>query len=113
VAEYWKVAGAREEAVRTLDEPADGEKPLSSTTPTPDPDAEAWEYTFFDGKKPEDPRVRRTFGLGAIINRATEEERYAVLAAAALLMAGTVVLINRFLWHRLAMVAERKFSLSR
>jgi NitT/TauT family transport system permease protein len=106
VADYWKVAGPRTEAADTHNETA-------SAQTGPDAAAEPWEHILFEGKRPEDERVRRTFGLGAIINRSTEEERYPLLAAGALLMAGTVVLINRVLWQRLALLAERRFSLSR
>ena len=105
VAEYWKVASAKGEASA-----ADSNQGPETGPPR---EVDRWEQVLFDGKPPEDPRVRRAFGLGAIINRATEEERYGLLAAGALLMALTVVLINRSLWRRLETLAEKRFNLSR
>jgi NitT/TauT family transport system permease protein len=52
-----------------------------------------------------------TDGLGATISRATELERFPLLAASTLLMAVLVVGLNRFFWHRLYALAERKYSL--
>jgi len=72
-----------------------------------------WEEVFFKGQPPESDRVRRCFGLGAVINRASEQESYAILVAGALLMAATVVVINRFVWRRLQIMAEHRFSLNR
>jgi NitT/TauT family transport system permease protein len=97
VAEYCKV-------------PALAEETSPGISPRP---AQTWESVLFDDKPPSDPRIRRAFGLGAIINRATVEERYAILAAGALIMAATVVLINRTFWRRLEAMAEARFSLSR
>ncbi len=77
------------------------------------PQPQGWESALFEGTAPADPRVRRTIGLGSIINRATEEERYGLLAAGALIMATTVVVINRLLWRRLQVLAENRFRLSR
>ena len=105
VAEYWKAAGPKNEE-------APGETAEAPEQSAVEPDAETWETALFAGKAPTDPRVRRTFGLGAVINRATEEEQYALLAAGALMMAGTVVLINRLLWRRLQVLAEDRFRLS-
>ena len=93
-------------------ETAPGETAEAPEQSAVEPDAETWETALFAGKAPTDPRVRRTFGLGAVINRATEEEQYALLAAGALMMAGTVVLINRLLWRRLQVLAEDRFRLS-
>jgi NitT/TauT family transport system permease protein len=55
--------------------------------------------------------VKFTEGLGATISRATELEQFPLLAAGTLLMAVLVVGINRFFWHRLYALAERKYSL--
>lgn len=94
LAEYWKVAAPEEGTI------------------TAGAEAESWERALF-GERPHDPRIRRCFGLGAIITRATQEENYPLLAAGTLLMAFTVVLVNRLLWRRLALLAEKRFSLSR
>jgi NitT/TauT family transport system permease protein len=96
VAEYWKVAATAD-----------------NVTEANTMNASSWERALFDGKPPDDPRIRRAFGLGAIINRATVEERYPILAAGALAMAATVVLINRLFWRRLESLAEERFGLSR
>jgi NitT/TauT family transport system permease protein len=104
VAEYWKVVGKEDEQPE--------QRPAVEHR-EPDSDAERWEQVLFDGRKPADSRVRRAFGLGAIINRATNEKKFPLLAAGALLMAATVVAINRLLWRRLERLAEKRFSLSR
>jgi NitT/TauT family transport system permease protein len=113
VAEYWKVAGPRQEERAGNNGSEESDTGELSPERRSSPGTQPWEQTFFSGKPPADARVRRAFGLGAIINRATEEERYALLAAAALLMAFTVVFVNRLLWHRLGMLAEKRYSLSR
>jgi NitT/TauT family transport system permease protein len=100
VAEYGKVAGH--------DEPGGAATPAATNAAAPSRAEELLGETAA-----VDPRVREAFGIGAIINQATERERYALLAGGAVLMALTVVLINRLLWHRLASMAERRFSLSR
>ena len=113
VAEYWRVAAPREE-VRSSAAAASESRGGGAQSPVPDGASEsrAWERQLFGGP-PADPRVRRCFGLGAIITRSTEEENYALLTAATLLMAFTVVMVNRQVWRRLAVVAEKRFSLSR
>ena len=52
-------------------------------------------------------------GLGSTITIATDKGQFGVLAASVALMAGTVVLINRFVWRRLYRQAEERFSLSK
>jgi NitT/TauT family transport system permease protein len=108
VAEYWKVAAPMTE-MSGEDGTGEAQPPSSSA---PSAEAEPWERDLFGGP-PADPRVRRSFGLGAIITRSTEVENYPLLVAGTLLMAFTVVLINRLLWRRLALIAEKRFSLSR
>jgi NitT/TauT family transport system permease protein len=100
VAEYWKVAAPMTETTTEKPERADD----SAQQALISDDTEG---------KPADPRIRRCFGLGAIITRSTQEEKYGLLAAGTLLMAFTVVMINRLVWRRLALVAEKRFSLSR
>src|SRR5579871_2821011 len=110
VAEYWKVAAPKTEA-SVEGHSGEAQPDVSGSAQAA---AEPWENELF-GEPPADPRVRRTFGLGAIITRSTEnvEEKYPLLIAGTFLMAFTVVLINRLLWRRLAMIAEKRFSLSR
>jgi NitT/TauT family transport system permease protein len=55
----------------------------------------------------------RTSGLGAIVSQATDEKNFALLAAATLVLAGTVVLFNRLVWKPLYKLAETRFSLSK
>jgi NitT/TauT family transport system permease protein len=110
VAEYWKVAAPITET-RTED-PERAETVPRHTPISTGAESQPWERELFGGS-PDDPRIRRCFGLGAIITRATQEENYRLLAAGTLLMAFTVVMINRLVWRRMALVAERRFSLSR
>jgi NitT/TauT family transport system permease protein len=65
------------------------------------------EYMSFRG------HVLAANGLGARIQAATESGQFAVLAASTAVMAAMVVLFNRFVWRRLNVVAEERFSLSR
>jgi NitT/TauT family transport system permease protein len=114
VAEYWKVAEPKTEATSSAaaesNEAAGKEdNPLQDDSSM---EAEPWERELFGGP-PKDTRIRRCFGLGGIITRATEEENFALLSAGTLIMAFTVVLINRSLWRRLALLAEKRYSLAR
>jgi NitT/TauT family transport system permease protein len=113
VAEYWKVAAPKPESgsLRPSASQKRNGEPEASTSVAARAETE-WERELFGGRS-ADPRVRRCFGLGAIITRATEEENYPLLAAGTLMMAFTVVMINRLLWRRLASVAEKRFSLAR
>jgi NitT/TauT family transport system permease protein len=52
-----------------------------------------------------------TTGLGAIISRASDSGDFQVLIAATILMAATVVTVNRLLWRRLYRLAETRFRL--
>jgi NitT/TauT family transport system permease protein len=65
------------------------------------------EYVKYKGE------TRWTFGLGAVISRATDAGQYALLAGATLMMALVVVLFNRLVWRRLYTLAERRYSLSK
>ena len=51
------------------------------------------------------------FGLGSAISKATNDGDYPMLCAAVVVMAVAVVLINRFLWKRLHLLAENRYSL--
>ncbi len=54
-----------------------------------------------------------TFGLGAIVSQATDAHNFALLGAATLVLAGTVVLFNRLVWKPLYRLAETRYSLSK
>ena len=52
------------------------------------------------------------FGLGSTISAATTKANYSLLAAGVVMMAGFVVLLNRFFWKRLYRLAEDRYSLN-
>lgn len=52
-------------------------------------------------------------GLGAKITLATDSANFGVLAASVIAMSTTVVLINRFFWKKLYVLAEEKYSLTK
>ena len=52
------------------------------------------------------------FGLGSIINHASADGNFPLLAASVVTMAVAVVLLNRSVWRQLYRVAERRFSLT-
>ncbi|HNX30837.1 MAG TPA: ABC transporter permease subunit [Holophaga sp.] len=54
-----------------------------------------------------------TTGLGAIVTRSADQNNIPLLAAAALLMAGLVVLFNRLVWDPLLRLAENRYNISR
>lgn len=54
-----------------------------------------------------------TFGLGAIVTQSAGHNNIPLLAAAALLMAGLVVLFNRLVWLPLIRLAETRYNVSR
>lgn len=51
-------------------------------------------------------------GLGTLLNRATVEGNFPLLAAGILVMASTLVVLNRVFWKRLYHIAETRFALS-
>jgi NitT/TauT family transport system permease protein len=57
-------------------------------------------------------KTLETFGLGAYITRAGNENNFPLLAASIVTMALFVVLVNRLFWKRLYHRAERRFSLN-
>ena len=63
------------------------------------------EYVSFNN------HVFSTIGLGALIAQSAAENDFALLLAATLAMALTVVAINRFVWRRLYRLAEQRFRL--
>ena len=52
-----------------------------------------------------------TMGVGALIAKATGTGDYTLLLAATLALVITVVLINRFFWHRLYKLAEQRYRM--
>ena len=63
------------------------------------------EYFHFKG------HTYTTVGLGATISQATDSGNFDLLLAATIMMAATVVTINRLLWRRLYGLAETRFRL--
>jgi len=63
------------------------------------------EYFHFKGQ------IYTTIGLGATISQATDQGNFDLLLAATMMMAATVVTINRLVWRRLYALAETRFRL--
>jgi len=63
------------------------------------------EYFHFKGQ------IYTTTGLGATISQATDAGNFDLLIAATMMMAATVVIINRFVWRRLYRLAETRYRL--
>jgi len=63
------------------------------------------EYFHFKG------HIYTTTGLGATISRATDSGDFHLLLAATMMMAATVVTINRLVWRKLYGLAETRFRL--
>jgi NitT/TauT family transport system permease protein len=63
------------------------------------------EYFHFKGQ------IYTTTGLGATISQATDSGNFDLLLAATMMMAGTVVTINRLVWRKLYALAETRFRL--
>jgi len=63
------------------------------------------EYFHFKG------HIYTTVGLGATISQATDAGNFDLLLAATIMMAATVVTINRLVWRRLYALAETRFRL--
>jgi NitT/TauT family transport system permease protein len=63
------------------------------------------EYFHFKG------HIYTTVGLGATISQATDNGNFDLLLAATILMAATVVTINRLVWRRLYALAETRYRL--
>ena len=63
------------------------------------------EYFHFKG------HIYTTVGLGATISQATDAGNFDLLPAATMMMAATVVTINRLLWRKLYALAETRFRL--
>jgi NitT/TauT family transport system permease protein len=63
------------------------------------------EYFHFKG------HIYTTTGLGATISQATDAGDFKMLIAATIMMAATVVTINRLVWRKLFVLAETRFRL--
>jgi NitT/TauT family transport system permease protein len=63
------------------------------------------EYFHFKGQ------IYTTVGLGATIQQATDAGNFKLLIAATMMMAATVVTINRLVWRKLYGLAETRFRL--
>jgi NitT/TauT family transport system permease protein len=63
------------------------------------------EYFHFKG------HIYTTIGLGATISQATDAGNFDLLLAATMMMAGTVVTINRLVWRKLYGLAETRYRL--
>ncbi len=63
------------------------------------------EYFHFKG------HIYTTTGLGATISQATDAGNFNLLLAATMMMAATVVTINRLVWRRLYALAETRYRL--
>jgi NitT/TauT family transport system permease protein len=63
------------------------------------------EYFHFKGQ------IYTTRGLGATISQATDRGDFHLLLAATIMMAATVVTVNRLVWRRLYALAETRFRL--
>ncbi len=63
------------------------------------------EYFHFKG------HIYTTTGLGATISQATDAGDFKMLIAATILMAATVITVNRLVWRKLFVLAETRFRL--
>ncbi len=63
------------------------------------------EYFQFKGQ------TYTTTGLGALISRATDQGNFDLLIASTIVMAATVVTVNRLVWRRMYRLAETRFRL--
>jgi len=56
-------------------------------------------------------RIYSTTGLGAVVSAAADTGNYPVLLVATMVMAATVLTINRLLWRPLYRLASTRFKL--
>jgi NitT/TauT family transport system permease protein len=63
------------------------------------------EYSKIQGK------TYSTVGLGAVISRATDAGDFAVLLGATVVMAATVVTVNRLFWRKMYVLASTRYKL--
>jgi NitT/TauT family transport system permease protein len=72
----------------------------------------AWNATIVAEYVVTKDQTHEAFGLGKIINYASAEGNFPLLAASVVTMAVTVVVLNRSFWRQLYRVAEQRFSLT-
>jgi NitT/TauT family transport system permease protein len=72
----------------------------------------AWNATIVAEYVVMKDQTHEAFGLGSIINHASADGDFPLLAASVVTMAVTVVLLNRSFWRQLYRVAEQRFSLT-
>jgi hypothetical protein len=63
------------------------------------------EYSKIQGK------TYSTVGLGAVISRATDAGNFAVLLGATVVMAATVVTVNRLFWRKMYGLASTRYKM--
>jgi NitT/TauT family transport system permease protein len=63
------------------------------------------EYFNFKGQ------IYTTTGLGATIQQATDSGNFDLLLASTIMMAATVVTVNRLVWRKLFFLAETRYRL--
>jgi NitT/TauT family transport system permease protein len=66
----------------------------------------AWNASIVAEYVQQGDKINSAFGVGNLISRATSEGKFDVLAVAVLVMALTVVTINRTFWKRLQRLAD-------
>lgn len=72
----------------------------------------AWNATIVSEYLQMHGTTYAAFGLGSTINHATATGNFPLLAASVVVMAASVVFINRIFWKRLYRLAEIRYSLS-
>ncbi len=72
----------------------------------------AWNATIVSEYFSAGRSTKIAFGLGSLINEATNAGNFPLLAASIITMAGFVVTLNRTVWKRVYRVAESRYSLN-
>ncbi|HEV8071554.1 MAG TPA: ABC transporter permease subunit [Planctomycetaceae bacterium] len=72
----------------------------------------AWNATIVAEYVVMKDQTHEAFGLGSIINHASADGNFPLLAASVVTMAVAVVLLNRSFWRQLYRLAEQRFSLT-
>jgi NitT/TauT family transport system permease protein len=72
----------------------------------------AWNATIVAEYVVMKEKSYEAFGLGSIINHASADGNFPLLAASVVTMAVTVVMLNRLFWRRLYRLSEQRFSLT-
>jgi len=72
----------------------------------------AWNATIVSEYVQMKDQTYSAFGLGSLISQATARGDFPLLAAGIVIMAFSVVLLNRLIWRRLYRLAEERYSLT-